>query len=87
MRQQRADPLPATGGWSPTTSTSSCRQTDLERLAPYDTALAEELAAQLQEHAEQQSYIFPGPVTIGFEAADDLTTGRFRVRSRRRRPR
>ena len=38
-------------------------QTDLDRLAPYDTALADELANQLQEHADQQSYVFPGPVT------------------------
>ncbi|HEY0951121.1 DUF3662 and FHA domain-containing protein [Nocardioides sp.] len=57
-------------------------QTDLDRLAPYDTALAEELASQLRDHAEQQSYVFPGPVTIGFEPAEDLTTGRFRIRSR-----
>ncbi len=57
-------------------------QTDLERLAPYDTALADELANQVKDHAEQQSYVFPGPVSIGFESADDLTTGRFRVRSR-----
>ena len=57
-------------------------QTDLDRLAPYDTALAEELANQVRDHADQQSYVFPGPVSIGFESADDLTTGRFRVRSR-----
>ncbi|MBI2243538.1 MAG: DUF3662 domain-containing protein [Nocardioides sp.] len=57
-------------------------QTDLDRLSPYDSALAEELGTQLRDHAEQQSYVFPGPVTIGFEAADDLTTGRFRIRSR-----
>ncbi|MCW2845052.1 MAG: Forkhead-associated protein [Nocardioides sp.] len=57
-------------------------QADLDRLAPYDTAMADDLAAQLREHAEQQSYVFPGPVTIGFEPADDLTTGRFRIRSR-----
>ena len=57
-------------------------QTDLDRLAPYDTALADELAGQVKDHAEQQSYVFPGPVSIGFEAADDLTTGRFRIRSR-----
>ena len=57
-------------------------QTDLDRLAPYDTALADELANQVKDHAEQQSYVFPGPVSIGFESADDLTTGRFRVRSR-----
>ncbi len=53
--------------------------TDLERLAPYDSALASELADQLQEHAEMQSYVFPGPIKIAFEAADDLGTGRFRV--------
>jgi FHA domain-containing protein len=55
---------------------------DLDRLAPYDTAMADELAMQLQEHADQQSYVFPGPLSIAFEAADDLTTGRFRIRSR-----
>ena len=57
-------------------------QSDLDRLAPYDTAMAQELVRQLEEHADQQSYVFPGPVSIGFEAAPDLTTGRFRIRSR-----
>ena len=56
-------------------------QADLDRLAPYDSALVKELTAQLTEHAEKQSYVFSGPVAIGFEAADDLTIGRFRVRS------
>ena len=56
--------------------------TDLDRLAPYDSALADDLTRQLKEHADQQSYVFPGPVTIKFDAADDLTTGRFRIRSR-----
>jgi hypothetical protein len=55
--------------------------TDLERLAPYDTAMADEMVGQLHEHAEQQGYSFPGPVSIGFEPAEDLTTGRFRIRS------
>jgi hypothetical protein len=54
---------------------------DLERLAPYDSTLASELELQLTEHAELQSYVFPGPIRIGFESADDLGTGRFRVRS------
>lgn len=54
---------------------------DLERLTPYDTALETELTEQLTEHAELQSYVFPGPIRIAFETADDLTTGRFRVRS------
>ena len=57
-------------------------QTDLDRLAPYDSAMAEELRTQLTEHAAHQGYTFPGPVTISFEQAEDLTTGRFRIRSR-----
>ena len=57
-------------------------QTDLDRLSPYDSAMGQELVRQLQEHADQQGYTFPGPVTIEFEAAEDLTTGRFRIRSR-----
>ncbi len=54
---------------------------DLARLAPYDSTLARELSDQLKEHAESQSYVFPGPIAIGFEEAGDLTTGRFRIRS------
>lgn len=56
-------------------------ETDLERLSPYDSTLATELTESLRDHAEHQSYVFPGPVRIEFEAAEDLTTGRFRVRS------
>jgi hypothetical protein len=56
-------------------------QADMDRLAPYDSALVKELVAQLQEHGEKQSYLFAGPITIEFETADDLTIGRFRVRS------
>ncbi|CUR54635.1 Forkhead-associated protein [metagenome] len=55
---------------------------DLERLSPYDSAMAEELTNTLRDHADHQSYVFPGPVNIVFEPADDLTTGRFRVRSK-----
>jgi hypothetical protein len=57
-------------------------QVDLDRLAPYDTALADELVNQVQDHADAQGYVFPGPIAIEFEAAEDLTTGRFRIRSR-----
>jgi Protein of unknown function (DUF3662)/FHA domain len=56
-------------------------QTDLDRLAPYDSALADELTRQVEEHANAQGYVFPGPIAIDFEAAQDLTTGRFRIRS------
>ena len=54
---------------------------DLERLSPYEGPLAGELKDALRDHADHQGYVFPGPVRIHFEAADDLTTGRFRVRS------
>jgi Protein of unknown function (DUF3662)/FHA domain len=54
---------------------------DLDRLAPYDSALVAELTDQLQEHAEKQGYVFSGPVGIAFEPAEDLTIGRFRIRS------
>jgi hypothetical protein len=57
-------------------------QSDLDRLAPYDSALAAELVEQLQEHADLQSYVFPGPIKIEFVGADDLGTGRFRVLSK-----
>ncbi|MEJ7833568.1 MAG: DUF3662 and FHA domain-containing protein [Nocardioides sp.] len=56
-------------------------RTDLDRLSPYDSAMAKELKDQLQKHADQQGYVFPGPLAIGFESVDDLTTGRFRIRS------
>lgn len=55
--------------------------TDLERLTPYDSSISGELGQQLKKHADQQGYVFPGPVTIDFEPAEDLTTGRFRIRS------
>lgn len=57
-------------------------QTDLDRLKAYDVALAEEMTTQIKAHADQQGYVFPGPVAIAFEPAEDLTTGRFRIRSR-----
>jgi hypothetical protein len=55
---------------------------DMARLAPYDSALADELRHQLEDHVDQQGYVFPGKVTIEFEEHQDLTTGRFRIRSR-----
>ena len=54
---------------------------DLARLAPYDSTLARELSDQLQDHARSQGYVFPGPVRISFAEAEDLSTGRFRIRS------
>lgn len=55
--------------------------TDEERLSPYGKALSHELADMLQEYAEEQRYVFAGPIAIDFETDDSLPTGRFRVRS------
>jgi hypothetical protein len=44
-------------------------------------ALADELAANVTEHAAQQRYAFVGPVTVEFVEEPTLDTGRFRVRS------
>lgn len=54
---------------------------DHERLAPYGSTMADELAEMLREHAQEQGYVFTGPLSITFHRADDLSTGRFRVRS------
>lgn len=54
---------------------------DHERLAPYGSTLAQELTEMLREHAEEQSYVFTGPVSISFDKVDELGTGHFRVRS------
>lgn len=56
--------------------------TDHERLTAYTAALTGELVDLLREHAEEQRYVFAGPVSIDFSREDDLVTGRFRVRSR-----
>ncbi len=53
---------------------------DLGRLEGYE--LAGTFAEELEDHAATQGYAFPGPISIEFVGADDLTTGRFRIRSR-----
>ena len=54
---------------------------DYERLAPFGDTLAAELSRLVEEHVGEQRYTLTGPLEIGFAAADDLGTGRFRVRS------
>ena len=54
---------------------------DFERLQPYSQTLNEELVGMLRDHADDQHYVFAGPVSISFSQEDDLGTGRFRVRS------
>ncbi len=56
--------------------------TDLERMLGLGRALEQDLVDQLQDHADAQGYVFTGPVSVAFESADDLTTGRFRIRSK-----
>jgi Protein of unknown function (DUF3662)/Inner membrane component of T3SS, cytoplasmic domain len=43
--------------------------------------LADELAANVTDHAAGQRYAFVGPVTVSFSEDAELATGRFRVRS------
>jgi hypothetical protein len=54
---------------------------DHERLSPYSSTLTQELTDMLREHADEQSYLFTGPISITFHERSDLSTGRFRVRS------
>lgn len=54
---------------------------DYERLGPYEETLGKELVDLLREHADEQHYVFTGPVQIEFQEAEDLGTGRFRIRS------
>ena len=66
---------------APNDFTIDLSPTDYDRLSSYGQTLSAELAAMLHEHAEEQHYMFAGPVAMNFQRADDLTTGRFRVRS------
>jgi hypothetical protein len=43
--------------------------------------LADELAANVTQYAASQHYAFVGPVSVSFEQADTLETGRFHLRS------
>lgn len=65
----------------PNVFTVALGERDHDRLSTYAEALGAELAAMVSEYAEEQNYAFLGPVTVEFERADDLETGRFRVRS------
>jgi hypothetical protein len=66
---------------APNDFTVDLSPTDYDRLSTYGEALSSELAAMLHEHAQDQGYIFAGPIRMSFQRVDDLTTGRFRVRS------
>lgn len=55
---------------------------DNERLSPYADTLAQELKDMLRQHADQQRYVFAGPIEITFSEDESLSTGRFHVSSR-----
>lgn len=55
---------------------------DFERLAPFSGTLADELKTLVQEHVTEQRYTLTGPLAISFVNTGELSTGRFRVRSR-----
>ena len=57
-------------------------EADHQRLESLGPQLPRELTEMLREHAAQQSYVFTGPVNITLDVSDELTTGRFRVRSK-----
>ncbi len=64
----------------PNMFTIELSDTDYDRLHDYEDDLEIELIAAAEEHAESQRYQPAGPVRVGFEAAEDLETGVFRVR-------
>lgn len=59
---------------------------DYERLEPIQAELRRDLRQVVGDHAVEQGYSFVGPVSVGFERAEDLDTGIYRVRSNTLRP-
>jgi hypothetical protein len=65
----------------PNSFTVALGERDHERLEVYRDTLRDELATMVREHADEQRYVFIGPVTVEFTRDDSLPTGRFQVRS------
>ncbi len=55
---------------------------DFDRLNPFSTTLSDELSTLVKEHVAEQRYTMTGALEISFKKSADLSTGRFRVRSR-----
>ena len=55
---------------------------DYGRLAQFSETLSTELSRLVEEHVREQRYTLAGPLSIGFAETAELSTGRFRVRSR-----
>ena len=66
----------------PNTFVVELSETDHQKLEGLGPQLPRELTEMLREHAAQQSYVFTGPVSISLVVSEELTTGRFRVRSK-----
>ena len=66
----------------PNTFSVELSEADHQRLEALGPQLPRELTEMLREHAAQQSYVFTGPVSISLVVSGELTTGRFRVRSK-----
>lgn len=54
---------------------------DHDKLAPFTAALVKELSGSTREYADMQGYVFPGPLHLGLDRDDKLSTGRFAIRS------
>lgn len=55
---------------------------DYGRLSQFSETLSAELSRLVDEHVREQRYTLAGPLNIGFAETTELSTGRFRVRSR-----
>lgn len=66
---------------APNSFTVELSESDYARLTPYGGTLEAELAGLLQQHADEQHYVFAGPIEIDFSCNDALSTGRFHVAS------
>lgn len=55
---------------------------DFDRLNPFSSTLSDELATLINEHVVEQRYTMTGPLEITFTQTGELSTGRFRVRSK-----
>lgn len=54
---------------------------DHERFASWEDTLLEQLERVVVEHAERQSYMFVGPVSVSLEVDDEVREGRFETES------
>jgi predicted component of type VI protein secretion system len=77
-----AQVLSRTSSLAPNAFIVELSPSDHERLASYGTTLEDDLAQAVEDHANLEHYHLPGRARVRLEAADDLSTGRFRVRSR-----